>query len=64
VAEATGGTYFPAESASELQEILDSLPTSLIVKTEATEISVAFVGLGLVAASAAFVLGRRWRPLP
>ena len=34
------------------------------MKTEATEISVVFVGLGLVAAAAAFVLGRRWRPLP
>ena len=64
VAEATGGTYHPAVSADELQAVFDQLPTSLIMKTEATEISVVFVGLGLVAAAAAFVLGRRWRPLP
>jgi Ca-activated chloride channel family protein len=64
VAEATGATYHPAESASQLQAVFDGLPTSLIVKTEATEISVVFVGLGLVAAAVAFVLGRRWRPLP
>ncbi len=64
VAEATGGTYHPAVSSDELQAVFHELPTNLIVKTEATEISVVFVGLGLVAAAAAFVLGRRWRPLP
>jgi Ca-activated chloride channel family protein len=64
VAEATGGTYYPAGSADELQAVFDALPTSLIVKTESTEISVVFVGLALAAAAAAFVLGRLWRPLP
>lgn len=64
VADLTGGTYYPAESASELQGILDDLPTNLIFKTEAAEISVVFVALGSLAAALAFLLGRAWRPLP
>ncbi len=64
VAALTGGTYHPAESAGELQSVFASLPTSLIFKTEAAEISVVFVALGLLVAALAFLLGRAWRPLP
>lgn len=64
VADLTGGAYHPAESASELQGVFDSLPTNLIFKTGTAEISVAFVALGAFAAALAFLLGRAWRPLP
>jgi len=64
VADITGGEYFPAESATELQKVFDGLPTSLITKHEVMEISVAFVALGVVLAAGAFLLGRLWRPLP
>ena len=64
VAELTGGTYYPAESADQLQRVFDDLPTSLIVRHEAVEIGVAFVALGAVLAALALLLGRAWRPLP
>ena len=64
VADMTGGSYYPAESASELESVFASLPTSLITKHEVTEIGFAFVALGAVLAALALLLGRAWRPLP
>jgi Ca-activated chloride channel family protein len=64
IAALTGGTYHPAESASQLESVFASLPISLITKHEAAEISVVFVGLGGLLAALAIVLGRIWRPLP
>ena len=40
------------------------LPTNLILRTEAIEISVVFVAIGLLVAALAFLLARLWRPLP
>jgi Ca-activated chloride channel family protein len=64
VAALTGGTYHPAESADQLKEVFAGLPTNLVFRTEAAEVSVVFVGLGLLAAAAASLFGRLWRPLP
>ena len=64
IADITGGTYHPAQSASELETVFQNLPTNLIVKHEAAEVSVAFVGLGALLAALAFLLGKIWRPLP
>jgi Ca-activated chloride channel homolog len=64
VADATGGTYYPAESAAELQKVFEALPTTLITKREVVEISAGFVGLGGLLAAIALLLGRAWRPLP
>jgi Ca-activated chloride channel family protein len=64
VAETTGGTYYPAESANELNAVFQSLPTHLIFKHEVMEISVAFAALGIVLVCAAVFLGQAWRPLP
>ena len=64
VADLTGGTYNPAESASELESVFAGLPTSLITKHEVTEIGFAFVALGALLAALAALLGRAWRPLP
>ena len=44
VADATGGTYYPAESADELHTVFENLPTNLITKHEVMEISVALRG--------------------
>ena len=44
VADLTGGTYYPAESADQLQGVFESLPTSLITKHEVVEVGVGFVG--------------------
>lgn len=64
VAAATGGTYYPAESAAELQKVFEGLPTTLITKHEVVEVSAGFVGLGGLLAALALLLGRAWRPLP
>jgi Ca-activated chloride channel homolog len=64
VASMTGGKYYPAENASQLEGVFQNLPTSLITKHEAVEVTVAFVVTGTVLAALAVVLGRAWRPLP
>jgi Ca-activated chloride channel homolog len=64
IASMTGATYHPASTAGELQNVFDSLPTSLISKHEVTEVSFAFVGSGALLAGLAILLGKIWRPLP
>ena len=64
VAEMTGGTYYSAESAGELHNVFQNLPTYLITKHETTEISVAFTAIGALLAALALVLSLIWHPLP
>lgn len=64
VADATGGKYYPAESADQLTKVFDQLPTDLITKHEVTEIGVVFVGVGVLFVALAILLGQAWRPLP
>jgi Ca-activated chloride channel family protein len=64
VADLTGGSYHPAANAAELERVFADLPTTLITKREAVEISVGFVGLGGLLAAFGLLLGRAWRPLP
>ena len=64
VAADTGGTYYPAESAEQLESVFQGLPTNLITKHEVLEIGFGFVGASLLLAGLAFILGRAWRPLP
>jgi Ca-activated chloride channel family protein len=63
VADMTGGTYYSAESAGELQEVFERLPTYLITRHETTEISVAFAALGALLAALAIFLSLIWHPL-
>jgi Ca-activated chloride channel family protein len=64
IADMTGGEYYSAESAGELQNVFQSLPTYLIVKHEITEISVAFAALGALLVTTAVILSLLWQPLP
>ena len=48
VADATGGEYYPAESAQQLKEVFAQLPTSLILAHEVVEISVAFTAIAVL----------------
>jgi Ca-activated chloride channel family protein len=64
VAKMTGGEYYSAESASELQDVFQNLPTYLITKHETMEISVAFTAVGALLAALAITLSLRWHPLP
>jgi Ca-activated chloride channel family protein len=64
IAALTGGEYYSAESAHQLQDVFQNLPTYLITKHEIMEISVAFTALGVLLAVAAIVLSAIWTPLP
>ena len=64
VADLTGATYYPADSADQLEGVFASLPTNLILKHEVVELGVGFVALGLLLAGSGLLLGRAWRPLP
>ncbi|CAN5863308.1 VWA domain-containing protein [soil metagenome] len=64
VAEKTGGNYYSATSADELQSVFEDLPTYLITKHETTEISVIFAAFGALFAAIAITLSLLWHPLP
>lgn len=56
IAETTGGEYYSAQSARELQKVFSQLPTYLITTTEFTEISAFFAAGGLAAVLLALAL--------
>ena len=64
VADATGGEYYIATSAGELQDVFQSLPTYVIATRETTEISVFFTAIAVLIAILAMILSLRWHPLP
>jgi Ca-activated chloride channel family protein len=64
VAALTGGTYYSAVSASELQDVFQNLPIHLITRQETMEVSVAFTAIGALLAALAIGLSLIWRPLP
>lgn len=64
VSALTGGTYYSAESADDLQSVFRNLPTSLIMKYQTTEMSVFFTAFGALLAALAVLLGLLWHPLP
>lgn len=63
VAEATGGEYYPAESAQQLNDVFAKLPTNLIIAHEVVEISVIFTAVAVLLVALAILLGQAWRPL-
>jgi len=64
VSKMTGGEYYPAESADDLNHVLQDLPTYLITKHDTIEISVLFSAVGLLLAALAIILSMAWHPLP
>jgi Ca-activated chloride channel family protein len=64
VAALTGGTYYPAKSAADLQHVFQNLPTNLITQHMTMEISVLFTALAAVLAGFAILLSFAWHPLP
>lgn len=64
IAERTGGKYYSASSADELNSVFSSLPTNLITRHETIEISFAFTLAAAFFAAAAVLLSVLWQPLP
>jgi len=64
IAEMTGGQYYTAKSAGELQRVFDRLPTFLVTRKETVEISVLFAAIAALLVSSAVLLVQLWRPLP
>lgn len=63
IAEQTGGEYYSASSARELNQVFEDLPTHFITRRETLEVSVAFTALGALLAAIAAILSLRWNPL-
>jgi Ca-activated chloride channel homolog len=64
VADTTGGEYYIATSAGELQQVFENLPTYVIATRETTEISVFFAAIAVFIIILAMLLSVRWHPLP
>ncbi len=64
IADESGGIYYAATSASELQEVFRNLPTHILTEEQTTEISFLFTVAGALLIAVAALLSMAWRPLP
>ncbi|MGV1009878.1 MAG: vWA domain-containing protein [Dermatophilaceae bacterium] len=64
VADTTGGEYFAAEDAGQLQGVLQDLPRHVQVVTQDVEISVVFAALAVLLVLAAAWAASRWSAFP
>jgi Ca-activated chloride channel homolog len=63
IADLTGGTYYAATSAGQLQDVFQNLPTYVIATRQTMEISVFFTALAVLMAVIAMILSFLWHPL-
>ena len=63
VAELTGGTYYYAASANELEDVFQNLPTFVVVSRETIEVSVFFTAFAVIVVVLAMFLSFRWYTL-
>ena len=63
VADMTGGTYYTATSANELEKVFENLPSFVIATRETIEISVFFTAFAILVIILAMALSFRWHPL-
>lgn len=63
IADLTGGTYYAATSAGQLQDVFQNLPTYVIATRQTMEISVFFTALAVLMAIIAIILSFLWHPL-
>jgi Ca-activated chloride channel family protein len=64
VADTTGGEYFAAADAGQLQSVLDGLPQTVATQREDIEISAWLVGLAVLALGGAVWAAARWTAFP
>ena len=63
IAELTGGSYYAASSANELENVFQNLPTYLVSTRETIEITAFFTAIAAFIAIFAMLLSLRWHPL-
>lgn len=63
IAEITGGKFYSATSAFELQAVFNELHSDLAATNKTIEVSVFFTAAGVVLALSAFALSLFWHPL-
>ena len=63
IADLTGGTYYAASSANELEDVFQNLPTYLVSTLETIEITAFFTAIAALIAILAMLLSLRWHPL-
>jgi Ca-activated chloride channel family protein len=64
IADLTGGAYYAATSAGELNDVFQNLPTFLVATRQTMEISVFFTAIAALLAVIAIILSFLWHPLP
>ncbi|MEO5982782.1 MAG: VWA domain-containing protein [Pedococcus sp.] len=64
VAETTGGEYFTASDADQLQGVLEDLPKHVVTQEQSVDVSVAFAALAALLLLGGLWLGGRWRSNP
>lgn len=64
VADITGGEYYRAENADQLNDVFRNLPTEIILQKEQTEISFLFSLAGGLILLVGVVLSMRWNRFP
>ena len=64
IADMTGGSYYAATSAGELQNVFQNLPTYLVTTRETLEITAFFTTIAALLLIAAMILSFFWHPLP
>ena len=63
IADLTGGSYYAASSAGELENVFQNLPTYLVTTRETIEISALFTSFAAFMAIVAMLLSPMWHPL-
>lgn len=64
VAETTGGAYFAASDADQLQGVLEDLPSTVQVQQQDVEVSVFLAGLGALLVLLSVGAAARWTTFP
>jgi Ca-activated chloride channel homolog len=64
VATITGGMYFPASGADQLNHVLSGLPQQVRVQKRIVELSVALAGLAVLLVLLSVVAAARWTAFP
>jgi hypothetical protein len=59
----TGGAYYFASSASELEDVFQNLPSFVVATRETIEVSVFFTAFAALTIILALFLSFRWHPL-